>query len=541
MALPHEESLDVTESPESIQPVDEAETDPTIGAVTFVGSGPGDLSLLTLAGARALSVADLVLTDPEMDLDEVRGMAPAHSSVHVSDGDEVQTILSAVSRGRRVVRLARGDYFSDVDATGVLAEVISNAGLRVNVIPGINRWGAALSFGAVHMTNQAAALDASLSVPDIEDWPSGETIIIRTTGALAGKLAKQAAQRYGTDGRALQLLNMGTTAQLSEIVTWHGIKASDVSEVYFIIGPGIEESRRESYAWFEGKPLFDWRVVAPSTKDPLDALTEELAHYGASTEIVATMSIEPPRAEQAMEKAVRGLVDGRYLWLVFTSPYAVSAIADRLREYGLDSRALSGISLAAVGRGTVEALGRLGLVPDLMPVVENTTGALANEFPAYDDLIDPLNRVLVPSADVSVEPLLVGLGKLGWEVEEVTAYRTVRAAPPAPEVRDDIKTGMFDAVAFTSATAVRNMIGIAGKPHAATVVAAIGPATAAACEMHGLRVDVVAEQPTFEALAEGLAKFADHRRAEQVAAGLPTTKPSQRKRRKRRKVVDQSA
>ena len=83
-------------------------------------------------------------------------------------------------------------------------------------------------------------------------------------------------------------------------------------------------------------------------------------------------------------------------------------------------------------------------------------------------------------------------GRLGWDVEEVTAYRTVRAAPPPADVRDDIKTGMFDAVLFTSATAVRNMIGIAGKPHAATVVAAIGPATAAACEMHGLRVDVTA-------------------------------------------------
>jgi len=84
---------------------------------------------------------------------------------------------------------------------------------------------------------------------------------------------------------------------------------------------------------------------------------------------------------------------------------------------------------------------------------------------------------------------------------------------------------------------VRNMIGIAGKPHPATVVAAIGPATAAACEMHGLRVDVIADAPTFESLAEALARFADRRRADQLAAGLPVTKPSQRKRRKRRKAV----
>ncbi|QXT62392.1 uroporphyrinogen-III synthase [Tessaracoccus palaemonis] len=531
----------MTESLELTTPADEAGPDQTIGSVTFVGSGPGGLSLLTISGARALSVADLVLVDTDSDLEEVRAMIPAHSTVEAAGVGEVARIRGAVADGQRVVRLGRGDYFSDVDSSGVLAEVLATHGLRINVIPGINRWGAALSFGGVHFGNQCAVLDAMVEVPDIERWPAADTLILRTSGALAAELASVAAERLGADGETLRMVNMGSTAQVSELLTWREVSASEHSEVYFIVGLGIEDSLRDRYGWFEGKPLFDWRVVTPSTKDPLDALVEELSHYGASTEIVATMSIEPPRTEQAMEKAVRGLVDGRYLWLVFTSPYAVTAIAERLSEYGLDSRALSGIMLAAVGRGTVEALARLGLVPDLVPVVENTTGALANEFPAYDDLIDPLNRVLVPSADVSVEPLLVGLGKLGWEVEEVTAYRTVRAAPPAPEVRDDIKTGMFDAVAFTSATAVRNMIGIAGKPHAATVVAAIGPATAAACKMHGLRVDVVADQPTFESLAEGLAEFADRRRAEQVAAGLPPTKPSQRKRRKRRKVVEADA
>ena len=38
-------------------------------------------------------------------------------------------------------------------------------------------------------------------------------------------------------------------------------------------------------------------------------------------------------------------------------------------------------------------------------------------------------------------------------------------------------------------------------------------------------------------LTEALARVADRRRADQVAAGLPVTKPSQRKRRKRRKAV----
>ena len=149
-------------------------------------------------------------------------------------------------------------------------------------------------------------------------------------------------------------------------------------------------------------------------------------------------------------------------------------------------------------------------------------------------------RVLVPTADVSVADLVQGLTNLGWEVDEVIAYRTVRAAPPPAEIRERIKTGMFDAVVFTSSSAVRNMIGIAGKPHAASIIAAIGQATAATCVMHGLRVDVVADSPNFESVAEGLARFADARRADRLRQGLPDTKPSQRRRRRRKDAIRRS-
>ena len=63
-------------------------------------------------------------------------------------------------------------------------------------------------------------------------------------------------------------------------------------------------------------------------------------------------------------------------------------------------------------------------------------------------------------------------------------------------MRDAIKTGKFDAVVFTSSSTVRNLVGIAGKPHPSTVIAVIGPATAKTAEEHGLRVDVLASRPT---------------------------------------------
>ncbi|MDF1487751.1 uroporphyrinogen-III synthase [Tessaracoccus caeni] len=510
-----------------------SESDVQLGSVTFVGSGPSDLGLLTLSGARALGQADVVVTDPSIDAEELTEHTAAHATVEVVGDDELNQLLSPARDGLTVVRIGSFDEFTlpTGDAFSSLLEI---DGVRVNVVPGISRWSAALTYGAVRAEGSLAAMECGSQVPAIDEWPSAETLVLRTSGRNLPQVAAQAIHRYGATGQVLQVCKVATTSQSSDTLTWREVKAVEDPEVFLIVGPHIESHRRAKVSWFENKPLFNWRLLIPRTKDDLGQLVDQLAGFGAKSEIVATLSIEPPRTEQGMERAVRGLVDGRYLWLVLTSPHSVGAIAERLREYGLDSRALSGVSLAAVGRGTAEALLELGLMPDLVPVMDNTVGGLANEFPSYDELLDPLNRVLVPSADVSVEALVEGLGRLGWEVEDVTAYRTVRAAPPPAEVRADIKTGMFDAAVFTSATAVRNMIGIAGKPHAATLVAAIGPATAAACEMHGLKVDVIAKAPTYEALAESLAAFADKRREAQNAAGLPTLRPSQRKRRRRR-------
>jgi uroporphyrinogen III methyltransferase/synthase len=90
-------------------------------------------------------------------------------------------------------------------------------------------------------------------------------------------------------------------------------------------------------------------------------------------------------------------------------------------------------------------------------------------------------------------------------------------------------------VVFTSSSTVRNLVGIAGKPHTSTVIAAIGPATAKTAEEHGLRVDVMSPEPSIEALTEALAAFGAARRASLVEQGLPVTKPSDRRPASRRR------
>jgi uroporphyrinogen III methyltransferase/synthase len=286
---------------------------------------------------------------------------------------------------------------------------------------------------------------------------------------------------------------------------------------------------RATLSWFETRPLFGWRVLVPRTKDQSAGLVSRLRSFGAVPEEVPTISVEPPRAPQQMERAIKGLVTGRYEWTAFTSRNAVKAVREKFEEYGLDARAFSGIKVAAVGEQTAADLAAWGIKADLVPSGEQSAHGLLADWPPYDEVFDPINRVFLPRADIATETLVAGLIELGWEVDDVTAYRTVRAAPPPAPVREAIKSGGFDAVVFTSSSTVRNLVGIAGKPHAGTVIACIGPATAAAAEEHGLRVDVLAPAPSARDLADALAAFGASRQQEAAEAGECALRPSEKR------------
>ena len=113
---------------------------------------------------------------------------------------------------------------------------------------------------------------------------------------------------------------------------------------------------RDQLSWFETKPLFGWRVLVPRTKEQAGALSSSCARYGAVPSEVPTIAVEPPRTPQQMERAIKGLVTGRYEWVAFTSVNAVKAVREKFDEYGLDARAFAGVKIAGVGEPTARAL-----------------------------------------------------------------------------------------------------------------------------------------------------------------------------------------
>ena len=193
-----------------------------------------------------------------------------------------------------------------------------------------------------------------------------------------------------------------------------------------------------------------------------------------------TIAVEPPRSPAQMERAVKGLVDGRYQWVVFTSTNAVRAVWEKFEEFGLDARAFSGVKIACVGEADRRrACARSASSPTWCRAASSPRAGLLDDFPPYDDVLDPINRVLLPRADIATETLVAGLRERGWEIDDVTAYRTVRAAPPPAPIREAIKTGGFDAVLLH--LVARRCATWSASPASRTprtIVACIGPETA---------------------------------------------------------------
>ncbi len=528
-----------------------------VGSVSFVGTGPGDPGLLTVRAVELISAADVVITETPEHLVVLRSLVGSRfDEIVVVDGGygEDGQPLTHASRARlivkqaksrgNVVRLICGDPW--MYATGAEeAAACAKAGVVFEIVPGVSSVTAVPAYAGVPLTTRTSREVTVLNVAESKiDWAQhaeAQTLVLLSAVRGIADIAK-ALQAAGRSGETpVAMTSVGTTTEQRTVVSTLASIASDVQDAG-LVSPAIAVVgdvvlMREALSWFETKPLFGWRILVPRTKEQAGSLSASLRSYGGVPEEVPTISVEPPRNPLQMDKAVRGLVEGRYEWIVFTSVNAVRAVREKFDEYGLDARAFSGLKIAAVGDKTADVIAAWGIRADLVPTGEQSARGLLDDWPPYDDLLDPINRVFLPRADIATETLVAGLHELGWEVDDVTAYRTVRAAPPPAPTRDAIKTGKFDAVVFTSSSTVRNLVGIAGKPHASTVIAAIGPATAKTCEEHGLRVDVISPTPAVEDLAVALADFGAARRVELIEAGEPVTKPSERRPPSRRRAT----
>ncbi|APT89924.1 uroporphyrin-III methyltransferase [Corynebacterium sphenisci DSM 44792] len=541
------------------------------GRILFVGAGPGNPDLLTLRarevltttsvayvddavlpGVRDLVAAELPVPEEKIEAAEeayrrlcedtraagVRRKPPrpapptaAELRAPLADPREMsRELVAEARRGHDVIRLVAGNPLTD---DRVLAEItaVSRCSVEFQIVPGMSVPSTVPAFAGIALGSTYTETDLGRADVDWDELAAApQPLVLQAVaddlGAIVGELS---ARGLPASLPASVTVNGTTRLQRTYDVTLGTLAQLDgdlSGPLVVTLGKGVDG--RSKYSWWENRALYGWNVLVPRAKGQAGPMSARLAAHGAIPVEVPTISIEPPRSPAQMERAIKGLVDGDYQWVVFTSVNAVTAVWEKFTEFGLDARSFAGIRIAAVGHKTAEAIRELGIVPELLPDESRQNAAgIVDVFPEFIEGMDPVDRVLLPRADIGTDVLVEGLQELGWQVDDVTAYRTVRAAPPSADIRDMIKTGGFDAVCFTSGSTVKNLIGIAGKPHARTIIACIGPMAAATAREYGLRVDVQPERAGVVDLVDALA---EHVAALRAAGQLP---PPRKKRRRK--------
>jgi uroporphyrin-III C-methyltransferase/precorrin-2 dehydrogenase/sirohydrochlorin ferrochelatase len=132
------------------------------GRVVLVGGGPGAADLVTIRGRRALSEADVVVTDrlgPTSLLDDLPetvevidvGKTPGH---HAVSQDEINRIIvEQAGRGRTVVRLKGGDPYL-FGRGGEEVQACRTHGIPVEVVPGVSSALAAPAAAGIPLTHR---------------------------------------------------------------------------------------------------------------------------------------------------------------------------------------------------------------------------------------------------------------------------------------------------------------------------------------------------------------------------------------------------
>ena len=485
-----------------------------MGSVILVGAGPGDPGLLTQKGRQAIENAQVVVYDrlvspailPLIPKDAEKINVGKESSNHLVPQEEINRILlRKAQEDKRVVRLKGGDPFL-FGRGGEELELLEAAGIPFQVVPGVT---SALSVPAyagipvthrdfcssVHIITGHARAGAELHIDFEALRRTGGTLVFLMSVSSLPRICRGLLDAGMAPDMPAAVVERGTLPRQRKLVSTleklpsEAEKAGVKSPAIIVVGKVCALSSR--FDWFDGLPMKGKTVVVTRPEDRSGTLTQRLRELGAEVvdyPCIRTVAREEnPELEEAMENL------SRYRCLVFTSPAGPEIFFRRLRAAGRDARALSGLTLAAIGPKTAKAMERFGVTADLVPETYDSDH-LAKALEAVE------GPVLLCRASRGSTALPEMLERKGIPFADVPVYDTVYAAPAPQKV--DALLGETLLVTFTSASTVRGFVeSLPGRDLKNVIGCCIGKQTEAEAKKYGLTT-VVSQEATMESLME---------------------------------------
>jgi uroporphyrinogen III methyltransferase/synthase len=454
------------------------------------------------------------------DAERIAAGAPAERD---TAQDALSMLVADKAReGHIVARLKWGDPFV-FDSGAKEAMFLHEQGVPFEIVPGIPVAIGATAYAGVPVTYPGAgdALvllrgheDEAGELPDI-DWEAAARLEGTLSCFASGRLVPMVLQKLIDHGappdanaaliyRGTQPEQRTVTGTIGELL---GTTATEPPEEPALLVVGTVIGLRDHLRWFDERPLFGRRIVVTRSQEQARELIERLENAGGQAIQAPTFRLEPPDDPEALDRAVASIHE--YQWVVFESANAVTRFLSALARGPRDLRALGSVLVCAIGLSGAERLLASGIKPDIV-AAEFGSDSIGEAIAARTPLAG--RRILVIRPDHLRGVIGEDLERRGAVVTDLVAYRT--AAAPADSAASQalyrlLLEGKIDAVTFTNPTAVERFASLIGAEQAAdllntTVVAAIGPVTAAAAIELGIREPLVAETYTVEGLVQRL-------------------------------------
>ncbi|MEW6713831.1 MAG: uroporphyrinogen-III C-methyltransferase [Nitrospirota bacterium] len=500
------------------------------GKVYIVGAGPGDIGLFTVKGLKYLKKAEVVVYDFHLNAQILNYInhdaefiyAGKRGGHHTMTQDEInRTIVEKAKEGKVICRLKGGDPFV-FGRGGEEAEALANEGIEFEVVPGVSSSVAAPAYAGIPLTHRLYSSSLTV-VPGYEDTTKEESSInwdalakgagtivflmaVKNISLVCLKLIENgkspdtpvAVIRWGT--RSDQKTIVSNLKDIARIVEERDIKPPAV----MVVGEVVK--LREKLKWYENKPLFGRRVLV--TREHSEGF-EALEDLGAEVIEFSTIKIVPPENWGELDAAIDKIES--YNWLIFTSANGVKFFFKRFFEKERDIRDLKGIKICSIGEKTASLIKSFGIKVDLVPEQFNAEGLVKSFASGLSGNGLKGLRFLLPRAEEAREIFPEKVRELGGEIDVATAYRAVKPEVHGKRLRRFLKEGKISIATFTSAATFNNFMSIMEDDALGLLkgvaIAVIGPVTARAVEKAGLKVSIMPEEATIEAMIKSIIEW----------------------------------
>lgn len=215
--------------------------------------------------------------------------------------------------------------------------------------------------------------------------------------------------------------------------------------------------------------------------------------------------------DEGFEPFIQRALSGHSDYVVFTSANGISFTLDKLSETQKEDfvEALKNCRVIAIGPNTEKELMNIGIKESFLPADYSSEGIVEALCAEVKGKIVDLAR-----SAYGAKILIEGLEKCGATVYETHVYTlSIPEGAAQEELIERTLAGNIDAFAFTSSMMVKGFMKHAEQAGAEeivkenlkkSVVGAIGTPTGKTLQKHGIKVDAIPDEFTFEALLKAI-------------------------------------